>query len=54
MIKYFVEEGSGSYNLFLEDQEEGVKKRLIAVIFDQTHAKIITRQMNEYVNERSY
>jgi hypothetical protein len=50
MIKYTIEDGNNSSNLFLTDGENGIKV-LVAVIFDLTHAKIIMRQMNEHVNK---
>ncbi|GAV10302.1 hypothetical protein RQP50_02170 [Paenibacillus sp. chi10] len=48
MIKYELEEGINSFNLFLKDDDHNVKV-LIAVIFNDVHARIIKRRMNEYV-----
>ncbi|MCY7484934.1 hypothetical protein M5X00_17965 [Paenibacillus alvei] len=48
MIKYEIEEGINSFNLFLKDDDNNVKV-LIAVIFNDVHARIINRKMNEYV-----
>lgn len=50
MIKYVVEDGNNSSNLFLVDEDYNIKV-LVAVIFDKAHSRIIKNKMNEYVKE---
>lgn len=50
MIKYVLEDGNNSSNLFLVDDEFNIKV-LVAVIFDKAHSRIIYRKMNEYLQE---
>jgi hypothetical protein len=49
MIKYILEEENNNQNIFLVDEEYGIKT-LVAVIFDKTHGRLIYRKLNEYVS----
>lgn len=51
MIKYKLEDINGSANVFLVDDEFNIKI-LVAVVFDMTHAKIIVRKLNEYIESK--
>lgn len=50
MIKYELEDGNNSKNLFLVDEDHNIK-RLIAVVYEPAHAGIIKRGMNEYYRQ---
>lgn len=50
MIKYIIEDGDKSANIFLVDEEYSLKIP-VSIVFDSTHAKIIQRKLNDYVNE---
>jgi hypothetical protein len=52
-MKYIVEEIEGTWNIF-EINEQDNKKKLIAVFFVDTHARITCRLMNEYINNLSW
>lgn len=48
MIKYEMEDGNNSANIFLVDDEFNIKI-LVAVVFDRAHSRIIVRKLNEYI-----
>ena len=47
MIKYEIEKDT--FNIILVDEEYGIKT-IVAVAFDDAHARIIKRKLNEYVH----